>query len=173
MNHMLRRTLRVGALLSLFVFPAISQDFDEEFPDKNHALGFKARFPVAGLNYIGWFRKQLGVEAIGTFFSMGISGKTASLKMIGLALRARTSYQQLFPYAGIGFTKWYEEYDGFFTNEHYSSSSDGMNIFVGIEYFRPELRYVGFDAEVGYGTVKLQSISMGTISYGVGIHLYF
>jgi len=50
--------------------------------------------------------------------------------------------------------------------------SDGLNISTGIEYFRPELPNVEFDAEVGYGTVKLQSISIGALTYGGGIHFY-
>jgi len=175
---MLSRLKVIGVAVLLLSLPAKSQDFGDDYTSKRHALGLKVRYPVGGFNYLGWLHRQVGVEALGGLWTVGIAGSTVSIKMVGIALRGRTKYtNQIFPYGGIGLAKWYEEYELFDTisksTRRLSNTAEGFSVFIGIEYFRPEIPSMGFDVEVGYGSITLQSITLGKTYFGGGIHVYF
>lgn len=152
------------------VLPLKAQS-DKPFHRKTIGVGIQSAFPAFGASVMISPDQQYSIQGI-----LGIFG---DLKVYGGRFLYRFNpNQNLQPYVNGLIGAW--SYPGYKVGtgwrlEKTTETVFGFGAGAGVEYFLQGLPDLGFNAEVGFGSVKFKEIdyNFSAIWFGAGIHYYF
>lgn len=169
------RVVRVAGLtgfLMCLAAPSFAQGPELPYNGyKTLGIGMQSSFPVWGASVMYNASPRVSVQ--------GVLGAFGTLKMYGgraLYRFDRGSGVRPYVFGSLGMFS----YEGYrLSNSGYSVDKTTETVFGvgaggGVEYFFQGLSDLGFNAEIGFGSVKFKEIdyNFSAISVGVGVHYY-
>jgi len=169
------QTIQIILLSILFLCASTKlqaqSDKKPEREQKTIGVGLQASFPVYGASIMINTQSNISIQ--------GILGAFSTLKMYGGRVLYRfETKKNLQPYVYGLLGAW--SYEGYKIGSGWSLEKTTETVFGfggggGVEYFFEGLPDLGFNAEVGFGSVKFKDIdyNFSAISFGAGMHYYF